>query len=241
MRRKKEESESDTTGLVPGTSPARAYRGESSLPPPLTQNTPRLDGNRLDGAPQFDNHAQRRFGAPLNDLLQSPTANPYALGYAQGQGPSPAGTHSSAHSLNPQQTPHQRRDSLSPKRRRLHLNPPLHAADPSSIVVADMQNESDALHILALASGRAKGQRQSRSPSKTASAKPKGPIKALKDFPLVKLGIVTELQIINLSEVFFRCHHHLYVSPVRGCADVAYGSLRDYSQDPRPGRCICIQ
>ncbi|WWD19773.1 hypothetical protein CI109_104237 [Kwoniella shandongensis] len=43
----------------------------------------------------------------------------------------------------------------SPKRRRLHLNPPLHATDPSSIVVADMRNESDALQILALASGQA--------------------------------------------------------------------------------------
>jgi hypothetical protein len=130
-----------------------------------------------------------RLGAPLNELLQSPSTHPYP----PVQKPSPVDTLSSL-----PQTP--LRPPESPKRRRLHLNPPLHAADPSSIVVADMQNESDALHILALASGR-----------EDNSKRPKA-IKPLSEFPLVKLGIVTEEQVVRLSETFFRCHHHLYVS-----------------------------
>lgn len=194
------------------------------------------------GIPLFDPHIQPRYGAPLNELLQSPTqqqanSNPYANIINLGPDPSPANSHSPAHSTNHPHTPHSGnrpihlpRDSdgpttTSPKRRRLHLNPPLHAADPSSIVVADMQNESDALHILALASESGpgkKGQRQQRShsPSSTKSnsalasnrAKGKGTVKELKDFALVKLGIVDETKVVRLCEVFFRCHHHLYVS-----------------------------
>ena len=115
----------------------------------------------------------------------------------------------------------------SPKRRRLHLNPPLHAADPSSIVVADMQNESDALHILALASGQAESRdegdvQRSRSQSKGPDAsrnvsghitqKSKRKTAKLADFALIKLGIIDESQTATLTEKFFRFHHHLFVS-----------------------------
>ena len=196
-----------------------------------------------------------------------------------------------------------RESSTSPKRRRLHLNPPLHADDPSSLVVADVQNESDALHILALASGSGRGGRDgdrrgqgrhadedldnltegaalARRPgegvggsrgiynqtlqteqggltddgrdehgqaSSTAYQR-KGPISALlarqgadgdplsrsrsqskalistrgrkssvsrelKDYELVRKGIVPEDVACRLVDVFFRCHHHLFVSP----------------------------
>lgn len=205
------------------------------------QQQPQPFGNRphFDPNMPMDPRLQRRFGAPLNDILQSPTQNPYSLALGVGQDPSPAHTVSPAHSTNQPPTPHNQNHqagagrhlpppgegSTSPKRRRLHLNPPLHAADPSSIVVADMQNESDALHILAMASdaGRGKGkgqQRRSRSPSKAASiSRGPRPIKPLTEFPLIKLGIVREDQVVMLSEVFFRCHHHLYVSPAQGMAD----------------------
>jgi hypothetical protein len=125
--------------------------------------------------------------------------------------------------------------SPSPKRRRLYLNPPLHAADPSSIVVAEMQNESDALHILALASGQVgdKGgvtestsRREKRlqdhnqhgeSLSHTAvseftSKRPTPSSDDLGDFALVKLGIVTEKQAIQLADAYFKYHHHIFVS-----------------------------
>ncbi|WVR09565.1 hypothetical protein IAU60_006634 [Kwoniella sp. DSM 27419] len=136
-------------------------------------------------------------------------------------------------------TQHNRPDSRtsSPKRRRLHLNPPLHAADPSSIVVADMQNESDALQILALASGQAAKEetrttkydnRSNHANSKTGheeprertgvnrhpsdippSRKPSLP-PDLQDFCLVKLGVLSAEDAMNLTESFFRCHHHLF-------------------------------
>jgi hypothetical protein len=159
----------------------------------------------------FDTH-QRRLGASLTDLLQSPIQNSNAP-----TGISPANTHSPAHSLKYTAL----RSSASPKRRRLHLNPPLHAADPSSIVVADMQNESDALHILALA-----GQ------GRLESTAHKQPTKSLREYPLVKLGIVTELQVLNLSEVFFRCHHHLYVSALTNTLMIANGPICDHSEKP---------
>ncbi|KAK8853344.1 hypothetical protein IAR55_004048 [Kwoniella newhampshirensis] len=133
----------------------------------------------------------------------------------------------------------------SPKRRRLHLNPPLHATDPSSIVVADMRNESDALQILALASGQAAIQddilegEQDRSGAggddgakllsgtmglnlgidafaDNSSEKGPSPLQKstepadLGQFPLVKLGILSEDQVVRLTEHFFRCHHHLF-------------------------------
>lgn len=155
----------------------------------MPQGSPLQSTSNYDAPPRY---ASQRLG--LNDMLRSPAQ---AL-YPSASTPSP--------------TP-----ALSPKRRRLHLNPPLHAADPSSIVVADMQNESDALHILALASTR----------PNNVKGKGKGPVKALKDFPLVRLGIVSESQILQLSEIFFRCHHHLYV---RLILDLAY----DSPWSPRP-------
>lgn len=90
----------------------------------------------------------------------------------------------------------------SPKRRRLHLNPPLKASDPSSIVVADMQNESDALQILAMASGNA-GSKAKEIP---------GGMSDLGVFPLVQMGIVNTGQVAMLTEAFFQHHHHFFAS-----------------------------
>lgn len=95
----------------------------------------------------------------------------------------------------------------SPKRRRLHLNPPMHVSDPSSIVVADMQNESDALQILALASGHGhKGSGSTPGQSSTAS---------LADFALIRLGILDSARLLTLAEAFFLHHHHFFVSFAR--------------------------
>lgn len=124
--------------------------------------------------------------------------------------------------------------STSPaqKRRRLHLNPPLHAADPSSIVVADMQNESDALHILAMASeeagkgganrkrkrerngsGTDSGESQlhgSRRQSRIERASAEAP--DLNNFALVKLGIISPDEVARLTDAFYHYHHHIFVS-----------------------------
>ncbi|OCF61630.1 hypothetical protein L486_01287 [Kwoniella mangroviensis CBS 10435] len=123
----------------------------------------------------------------------------------------------------------------SPKRRRLHLNPPLHDADPSSIVVADMQNESDALQILALASGQAAtkesivGGRGKRNQEiymheKSGQATTVNNISdfkrfyerrrsdqapVLENFPLIKLGVLSAEQAIRLVDRYFRYYHHL--------------------------------
>ncbi|WWC95219.1 hypothetical protein V866_002077 [Kwoniella sp. B9012] len=137
----------------------------------------------------------------------------------------------------------------SPKRRRLHLNPPLHDADPSSIVVADMQNESDALQILALASGQAAtkesivGGRGKRNQEiymheKSGQATTVNNISdfkrfyerrksdqapVLEDFPLIKLGVLSAEQAIRLVDRYFRYYHHLT-------------SLRRDSRIPRDSR-----
>lgn len=90
-----------------------------------------------------------------------------------------------------------------------------------------MQNESDALHILALASqhgerhnhdddrggGRAP---QTRDPSDHPN-KGKGKEDAaadLGDFALIKLGIASKEQVIRLTDIYFKCHHHLLVCNV---------------------------
>jgi hypothetical protein len=79
----------------------------------------------------------------------------------------------------------------------------MQASDPSSIVVADMQNESDALQILALASGQGLREQGGKlGPVPTAS---------LTDFPLVKLGILDPTQLILLTDGFFQHHHHFFV------------------------------
>lgn len=109
----------------------------------------------------------------------------------------------------------------SPKRRRLHLHPPVPAGDPSSIVVADMQNESDALHILALASQH--GERNVNEDDRGRQPEPSLPdrqdkgkgrgdgLADLGDFALIKLGIASKEQVIRLTDIFFKCHHHLLV------------------------------
>lgn len=109
------------------------------------------------------------------------------------------------------------------KRRRLHLNPPLHTSDPSSIVVADVQNESDALHILALASaGRPPNSGNNKSPrhhprlSGTITPAGRAPlgVARIEDFALVRLGIVDEDQVSRLTAAFFRFYHHLFVRDI---------------------------
>jgi hypothetical protein len=166
------------------------------------------------------------YNSNLNNILRSPQTNPYPhlaevspVGHADPPSAGPSHTDSTPRL----HMPHPPSRTPSPKRRRLHLNPPLHAADPSSIVVADMQNESDALHILALASGQARDDSQrssaqrSRSESKVADTKrglqrsDRKP-KDLGEFALIKLGIVSVGQVMALAEKFFKFHHHLFVS-----------------------------
>ncbi|WOO81900.1 Transcriptional activator ARO80 [Vanrija pseudolonga] len=100
------------------------------------------------------------------------------------------------------------------KRRRLHLGPSLQTTDPSSIVVADMQNESDALHILALASAGRPSSEGSKSPRQAAARAPvrrrfESPAR-IEDFALIRLGIVDEETVTRLTNVFFRFHHHFF-------------------------------
>ena len=93
------------------------------------------------------------------------------------------------------------------------MTPPVHfridpaSGDAGSIVVTDMQNEADALNILALASPT-RGLRTSMS----AGMRHGGD---LRDFTLVQRGILSEDQLVMLTEVFFGYHHHFYVSPGR--------------------------
>jgi hypothetical protein len=84
-----------------------------------------------------------------------------------------------------------------------------------------MQNESDALHILALASGEQNNQRK---------AYDHGTVNHLADFALVKLGILTTGQVKELSEMFFKFHHHLFVSPIPTALTPAYDPLVRNSQ-----------
>ena len=80
--------------------------------------------------------------------------------------------------------------------------------------MADMQNESDALHILALASGQAGNPPAARStiPASRPTRDKKNPTPDLDDFALIKLGIVNKNQVAGLTETFFRYHHPFYVS-----------------------------
>ena len=142
--------------------------------------------------------------------------------------------------------------SPSPKRRRVALTPSLDAEGPSSIVVADMQNEGDALQILALASGLAeereengstangnhgdRKEKRRRSEVGQASAKaaaanalrkqlvPGG----LASFEFVKQGIVNKEQAARLTDIFFRYHHHLLVGTT--CIGLIVRSHAWYSQ-----------
>ena len=131
----------------------------------------------------------------------------------------------------------------SPKRRRLHLHPPVPAGDPSSIVVADMQNESDALHILALASQHGerkngdddRGNKPQPMPDRQDKGKSRADVAAnLSDFALVKLGIASKDQVIRLTDIFFKCHHHLLVClNLRILLTAAYGPIVPDSQNAR--------
>jgi hypothetical protein len=85
-----------------------------------------------------------------------------------------------------------------------------------------MQNESDALHILALASQHGERgndsddrgrQPQPSMPNRQDKGKGRGDgIADLGDFALIKLGIASKEQVIRLTDIFFKCHHHLLVS-----------------------------
>lgn len=134
-------------------------------------------------------------------------------------------------------------DSPPSPRRRRTANPPLHAADPSSIVVADMRNESDALQILALASGQAAnrdgeeersdrhdghsvpgtvdstgmGGHQQQMRGAPSSPEKEMQLAKLAQFPLVKLGILSVEQTTRLVDMFFKCHHHFFVSVSASC------------------------
>ena len=211
------------------------------------------------------------YGASIHDLIhRSPSSKLYPL---HGPGSTPSNdltppkaqsfqqnseaTRSATHPTS-DQTHRIQSSTPSPKRRRLHLNPPLHVSDPSSIVVADMQNESDALHILALASGQA-GERDSQelegrqdagespdhgphrlgiefltSAGDNTSAPPKqtGKTAHIGDFPLIKLGIIDQDQVALLSDSFFRNHHHFFVSlsfPWSELTQIAHGPCGTYS------------
>lgn len=94
-----------------------------------------------------------------------------------------------------------------------------------------MQNESDALHILALASqhGERHAEDDDRGGSAPRSRNLPNPAhkgkerddKAanLRDFALIKLGIATKEQVIRLTDIYFKCHHHLLVSTVSHCEE----------------------
>lgn len=91
--------------------------------------------------------------------------------------------------------------------------------EASSILQAGMQNESDALQILAIAAGRPSTE-ESRRRRPTFSSGAVTPARAreqparIEDFALVKLGIVDGEQVWKLVNAFFRYYHHLVVSPL---------------------------
>lgn len=70
-----------------------------------------------------------------------------------------------------------------------------------NLVSSELNNEADAIEILARGNHA-----RSRATRKVA---PKG---GLEEFALVKQGIVTVDQLVHLTDVFFRWHHHYYVS-----------------------------
>lgn len=152
------------------------------------------------------------------------------------------------------------------KRLRLHLNPldPHAKADPSSLLVADMQNESDALQILALETagegerGRMGGGDAGALGMDTAR-RPRSNILppvlrsepvTIKKFALIRLGIVEAQQATTLIGAFFRFHHHLFVSRARLPRElaaplisvvnlIAHGSRRPHSAHDRADCRVC--
>jgi hypothetical protein len=193
----------------------------SSHPYPLPQHPPNTEPIRhsfsiqdlLQPSPgQHGPHATNYFGIPSTSTQFSPAD------HSTPSQPSHTPLGSSIPSMQPGP-----RATPSPKRRRLHLHPPVPAGDPSSIVVADMQNESDALHILALASqhGERKNGDDERGnkpqvdymPDRQDKGKGRaGEVADLGNFALIKLGIASREQVVRLTDIFFKCHHHLLVS-----------------------------
>lgn len=88
--------------------------------------------------------------------------------------------------------------------------------DANSFLQADMQNEADALHILAIAAGRPSSSGPRQRPgflrgTMTPATKSDQPPR-IEDFALVKLGILDGEQVAKLVDAFFRYYHHLFVS-----------------------------
>lgn len=79
-----------------------------------------------------------------------------------------------------------------------------------------MQNEADALHILAIAAGRPATDERRRRPTFSSGtvtpARNREQPARIEDFALVKLGIVDGEQVWKLVNAFFRYYHHLFVS-----------------------------
>jgi hypothetical protein len=182
-------------------------------PPPQHQHSypqpPHVDV--LNPSPKNDAYLFNHPSASSNDLSPATTGPSPRMQHAHLQ---PASVGSSAGGGGSSAAPG------DTKRRRLHLNPPLHTSDPSSIVVADVQNESDALHILALASANrpqssgAKSPRHRPQHSGAITPAQRAPLAAarIEDFALVRLGIVNEGQVSRLTSAFFLYYHHLFVS-----------------------------
>jgi len=192
----------------------------SSHPYPLPQHPPGSEPIRhsfsiqdlLQPSPGAHGHSNNYFGIPTSSTQFSPADQSTPSQHSH----TPLG--SSIPSMQPAG-----RGTPSPKRRRLHLHPPVPAGDPSSIVVADMQNESDALHILALASQH--GERKNGDDERGNKPQPDnmpdrqdkgkgraGDVADLGNFALIKLGIASREQVLRLTDIFFKCHHHLLVS-----------------------------
>jgi hypothetical protein len=75
--------------------------------------------------------------------------------------------------------------------------------DPD-IVVTEMQSEADALHLLSMASPT----KERRIRSLPAAGKRVD----LAQCAFIKKGLITEDQLITLVDIFFKYHHHYYVS-----------------------------
>ncbi|BEI94648.1 uncharacterized protein CcaverHIS019_0702290 [Cutaneotrichosporon cavernicola] len=212
--------------------PSRRGGNNSKRRRETDDSTPAIAG----AGPQFDHpppapQQQHSYPAPphVDVLNPSPKNDTYLFNHPSVSsnemspattGPSPLTAHAhlqpgSVGSSNHGGSSHAPGDT---KRRRLHLNPPLHTSDPSSIVVADVQNESDALHILALASANRPPSSGAQSPghrpqhSGTITPAHRAPLAAarIEDFDLVRLGIVNEGQVSRLTSAFFLYYHHLF-------------------------------
>lgn len=122
-------------------------------------------------------------------------------------------------------------------------------------MVADMQNESDALHILALASqhgdrgrnederGNAPQPRNMPDQNNKGKGREGSAARDLRDFALVKLGIATKEQVTRLTDIFFKCHHHLLVCPHRTVVRISLTIAADGAlvlDTPNPGSTLRV-